>query len=211
MGSTTPSIETLKANDSGRSLVSAAGRHEAAARLLTDSDGNEYLVLRAWVGSRPAPNASRPPRPDAQWSEPGRWQHIVLDDNLDIVAVGTGKRERDSFEQIKRALRSKGITAGGGEGSRTKHYDPQFENVGSQTLLAWLAYWRNAARSQSEADETGQSREWHIGKLEAELRSRGQLAIGDERSGSGSDEELTPEQAEEALGIGQDGGTPTSS
>jgi hypothetical protein len=54
--------------------------------------------------------------------------------------------ERDSFEQIKRALRSKGITAGGGEGSRTKFYDPQFENVGNETLRAWLGYWKNASR-----------------------------------------------------------------
>jgi hypothetical protein len=117
MGSTTPSVETLKAVESGRRLVSSLGRHEVAAKVFTDTEGNEYLVLRAWVGSHPGPQAT------AGWAEPSRWQHIVLNDDLDIVAVGTGARERDSFEMIKRALRTKGITAGGGEASTAKHLD----------------------------------------------------------------------------------------
>jgi len=175
MGSMTPSVETLKAADSGRRLVSAAGRHEVAAKILSDTDSREYLVLRAWVGSHAGPKAT-----SESWSEPSRWQHIVLDDELNIVAVGTGRRERDSFEMIKRALRSKGITAGGGEGSKTKHHDSRFEGVGNQTLNAWLHYWQDAARSQEEADETGVSRQWHLGKIEAELKARGQVVSGEE-------------------------------
>jgi hypothetical protein len=174
MGSTTPSSETLTATGNGRSLVSSSGRHEAAARVLTDTDGNEYLVLRARFSALAAPNVSRPPLEDVLWTEEGQWQHIALDQGMNIVAVGTGQRERDSFEQIKRALRSKGILAGGGEGSRTPFFDSQFETVGNQTLGAWLKYWENEDRSP-DVDENGRSREWHIGKLRSELRARGRL------------------------------------
>jgi hypothetical protein len=194
MGSTTPSVETLIAAESGRRLVSSLGRHEVAAKVLTDTEGNEYLVLRAWVGSHPGPKAT------AGWSEPSCWQHIVLDDDLDIVAVGTGARERDSFEMIKRALRSKGITAGGGEGSRTKHYDPEFDQVGNETLKYWLAYWRDDSRSP-DGDDRG-PREWHVGKIESELRARGHLDEPDDAAAlkarstrpGGDDEALTPER-----------------
>ena len=176
MGSTTPSSETLTATVNGRSLVSLSGRHEAAARVLVDTDGNEYLVLRARFSPLAAPNASRPPVEDVLWTEAGQWQHIALDEGMNIVAVGTGRRERDSFEQIKRALRSKGILAGGGEGSRTPFYDPQFETIGNQTLEAWLKYWQDTNRSP-DVDENGLSREWHIGKLAKELQARGRLVV----------------------------------
>jgi hypothetical protein len=100
-----PTFETLKAADSGRRLVSQSGRHEVAAKVMTDDEGEAYLVLRAWVGSHPGPKSS------AGWSEPSRWQHIVLDDGLDIVATGWGKRERDSFAMAQKALAAKGIVA----------------------------------------------------------------------------------------------------
>lgn len=100
-----PSFETLKAAESGRRLVSQSGRHEVAAKVLTDADGDEYLVLRLWIGSHPGPSAT------AGWSEPSAWQHIVVDDDLNVVATGWGKRERDSFAMTERALATKGITA----------------------------------------------------------------------------------------------------
>ena len=101
---------------------------------------------------------------------------------------------------IKRALRSKGITVGGGEGSRTKHYDPEFEQVGNETLKYWLAYWRDDSRSP-DGDDRG-PREWHIGKIEAELRARGRLDEPGDAAAlkarptrpGGDDEAVTPER-----------------
>jgi hypothetical protein len=113
------------------------------------------------------------PSATAEWSEPSRWQHLVLDDDLNLVAIGCGKRERDSFEMAKKALAAKGIKIGGGEGSRTAHHDPEYEGVGTETLKAWLRYWQNASRSQAEAEELGIPREVQIARLEAELRARG--------------------------------------
>ena len=55
------------------------------------------------VGSYPGSKSS------GQWSEPSWWQHIVLDDSLNIVATGWGKRERDSFAMAQKVLASKGI------------------------------------------------------------------------------------------------------
>lgn len=102
-----PSFETLKAADNGRRLVSQSGRHEVAAKILRDEEGDEYLVLRSWVGSHPGPKSS------AGWSEPSRWQHIVLDDELNVVATGWGMRERDSFAMTQKVLAAKGIHARG--------------------------------------------------------------------------------------------------
>lgn len=102
-----PSFETLKAADSGRRLVSKSGRYEVVAKILRDAEGEEFLVLRAWVGSHPSLSAS------AEWSEPSLWQHVVLNDDLDIVATGWGKRERDSFAMVQKALKVKGVDVSG--------------------------------------------------------------------------------------------------
>lgn len=94
-------FETLKASDSGRRLVSKQGRHEVQVKLLTTQEGDQYLIVRTWIGSK---------SPDGVgWSEPSQWSHVVLDDNQNIVAQGFGPRERDSWSMTERILKVKGV------------------------------------------------------------------------------------------------------
>src|SRR5262245_55883214 len=98
------SFETLTASDSGRFLTSKAGRHEVKATVIGAESGQELLSVRIWIGSHPAPGST------SGWSEPSWWSHVVYDDDMDIVALGHGKRERDSWAMVTRALAVKGIS-----------------------------------------------------------------------------------------------------
>jgi hypothetical protein len=165
------SFETLKSADSGRRLVSQSGRHEVGVKLLTDVDGEEYLVLRAWVGSQPGPHAS------AEWSEPSSWSHFVLDDDLNVIATGWGIRERDSWSMVQKVLTVKGIESGAARGSRIKHENPEYEEVGIPTLRAWLDYWTGVqAGTQNLTPGTNDTVEMasaEIAKLKKEIEARG--------------------------------------
>jgi hypothetical protein len=54
-----------------------------------------------------------------------------------------------------------------------RSFDPEFVNVGTQTLKVWLRYWKDDSRSQAEADAHGEAREDHIRPISAELAARG--------------------------------------
>jgi hypothetical protein len=103
-----PGFETLLASDSGRRVASKAGRHEVQAKILKTNEGDDYLVIRSWIGSH---------SPDGEgWSEPSLWSHIVLDDEHNIVVHACGRRERDSWSAALKALKTKGILAFSGNG-----------------------------------------------------------------------------------------------
>jgi hypothetical protein len=208
------SFETLTAGDSGRFLKSKAGRHEVKATVIRAESGQELLSVRVWIASHPGPSSS------AGWSEPSRWSHTVYDDDMDIVAIGHGKRERDSWATVVRALEAKGISVRTVEDakqpSRVRNVNPEYAGRNSQTLLYWLRYWSDETRSQDEADAIGSTRESEIAKLTEELQARGvtipdDLAIPDGTSaasrftwGAGDVDILTPAEAGRALGIDED-------
>lgn len=168
------SFETLKSAESGRRLVSQTGRHEVAAKILTDADGDEYLVLRTWVASPPGLHAS------AEWSEPSIWSHVVFDDDLNLVATGWGMRERDSWAMVQKALTVKGIDSGSARQGRIPHVNPDYEAVGVPTLRAWLEYWTGVhagTRSLTPgSNDTVEMAPAEIAKLRKEIQERGYAA-----------------------------------
>ena len=173
----TVSFETLTAGDSERFLKSKAGRHEVKATVIRAESGQELLSVRIWIGSHPGPDSS------SGWSEPSRWSHVVYDDDMDIVAVGHGKRERDSWAMVTRVLDTKGISVRTvqepKQPSRVQHVNPEYAGRGNQTLIAWLRYWSNAELSQDEADAKGTTCASEAARLAAELRARGATVPAD--------------------------------
>jgi hypothetical protein len=94
------SFETLKADDVGRRLRSANGRHEVAAKVIGAEDGEQFLSVRVWIGSEARDDGGG-------WSEPSAWSHTVYDPDHNIVAYGFGARERDSWAMVERILGKK--------------------------------------------------------------------------------------------------------
>ena len=93
------SFETLTHDAVGRRLISGDGRFEVAAKMITTDQG-EFLSVRVWIGSAPTDGGDG-------WSEPSTWSHTIYDDDHDIVAVGFGSRERESWAAAERMLQRK--------------------------------------------------------------------------------------------------------
>lgn len=97
------SFETLKASPGGRILKTAQGRHEVKCTMIKLADGRELLSIRSWIGSPAKPGST------GGYSEPSLWSHLVIDDQMNLVASGAGPRERDSYAMIAKQLAAKGL------------------------------------------------------------------------------------------------------
>lgn len=94
------SFETLKADEAGRRLKSSSGRFEVAAKLVSCDEGDVFLSVRVWIGSERRAGGNG-------WSEPSAWSHTVYDADHNIMAMGYGMRERDSWAMVERTLGKK--------------------------------------------------------------------------------------------------------